>query len=100
MHAHHIVIAVLIATPAAAAGAAAGADLKAGQALHDRHCLQCHDSSVYTREQRRVTSLDALREQVTRCELSLGLTWFDDQRDSVVQHLNSRYYKFPQNAPP
>lgn len=75
--------------------AAGAADLKAGQALHDAHCMKCHDSSVYTREDRRVTSLEGLRKQVARCELSLGLTWFDDQRENVVQYLNSTYYKFP-----
>lgn len=74
--------------------AASAADLKAGQALHDAHCMKCHDSSVYTREDRRVTSLEGLRKQVARCELSLGLTWFDDQRENVVQYLNSTYYKF------
>lgn len=77
-----------------AAGAGA-ADLKAGQALHDAHCMKCHDSSIYTREDRRVTSLEGLRKQVARCELSLGLTWFDDQRENVVQYLNSTYYKLP-----
>lgn len=74
--------------------AATAADLKAGQALHDAHCMKCHDSGVYTREDRRIASLDGLRKQVARCELSLGLTWFDDQRENVVQYLNNAYYKF------
>ncbi|MFP5506259.1 MAG: c-type cytochrome [Gammaproteobacteria bacterium] len=74
---------------------AGAADLKAGQALHDQHCLKCHDSGVYTREDRRVSSLEGLRKQVKRCELSLGLTWFDEQVDDVVHYLNSTYYKLP-----
>lgn len=85
-------LSVLAQTVSFTAGAA---DLKAGQALHDQHCMKCHDSSVYTRDQRRVSSLDGLRKQVARCELSLGLSWFDDQRENVVQYLNNSYYKFP-----
>ncbi len=69
-------------------------DLKAGQSLHDANCQKCHDSSVYSRADRKVTSLDGLRKQVKRCELSLGLTWFDEQTEDVVQYLNSSYYKF------
>jgi hypothetical protein len=73
--------------------AAQAADLKAGQALHEAHCLSCHDSGVYTRDDRKVNSLAGLRKQVQRCELSLGLTWHDDDVENVVQHLNGTYYK-------
>lgn len=75
--------------------AGSAADLKAGQSLHEQHCLKCHDSGVYTREDRRVSSLEGLRKQVKRCELSLGLTWFDEQVEDVVGYLNSTYYKLP-----
>jgi len=71
------------------------ADLRAGQALHDANCLKCHDSAVYTRDDRRVGSPAGLRKQVIRCEQSLGLTWFDEQIDDVVHYLNATYYKFP-----
>lgn len=70
------------------------ADLKAGQSLHDANCMKCHDSSVYTRDDRKVSSLDGLRKQVKRCDLSQGLTWFDDQVEDVVQYLNTNYYHF------
>lgn len=70
------------------------ADLKAGQTLHDANCQKCHDSSVYSRPDRKITSLEGLRKQVKRCELSQDLTWFDDQTENVVQYLNSSYYKF------
>ena len=76
------------------ATAAQAADIKAGQALHENHCLACHDSSVYSRGDRKVNSLDGLRKQVQRCELSLGLAWHDDEVENVVQYLNSAYYKF------
>ena len=94
MHTHRTAQILLLAGLAMPLAATA-ADLKAGQALHDAHCMKCHDSGVYSRDDRRITSLEGLRKQVARCELSLGLTWFDDQRENVVQYLNSTYYKFP-----
>ena len=70
------------------------ADLKAGQALHEQHCLSCHDSGVYTRADRKVTSPEGLRKQVQRCELSLGLSWYDEDVDNVAYYLDQTYYKF------
>lgn len=84
---------LLASTTMFASAAVQAADIKAGQSLHDANCLKCHDSSVYTREDRKVTTLDGLRKQVKRCDLSLGLTWFDEQTEDVVQYLNSDYYK-------
>ena len=48
-----------------------------GAKLHQEHCTSCHNDSVYTRKDRRVTSLAGLKKQVQRCELSQGLKWFD-----------------------
>lgn len=70
------------------------ADAEHGQKLHDEQCMKCHDSGVYTREDRRVTDRDALVKQVKRCEQNLGLSWFDTDINDVVQYLNQSYYKF------
>ena len=77
-----------------AAGTAPAADLAAGQALHNENCLKCHDDGVYKRKDRKVDSLAALNQQVKRCELSLGLTLFDDQVEDLVHYLNTSYYGF------
>ncbi len=86
---HALVLPVLLL-----ASGLALADPQAGRALHDQHCLKCHDSSVYTRPDRRVKDLAGLRKQVQRCELSLGLTWFDQDIDHVVEYLNDNFYHF------
>ena len=70
------------------------ADAEHGQKLHEEQCMKCHDSGVYTREDRRVADRDALVKQVKRCELNLGLQWFDTDVNDVVQYLNQSYYKF------
>ncbi|MCF7994841.1 MAG: cytochrome c [Chromatiaceae bacterium] len=64
------------------------------QALFDQNCTSCHGSEVYTRDDRRIGSLDALHGQVRMCEQNLNLTWFDDQVDAVTALLNREYYKF------
>jgi len=77
------------------------ADSEKGRKLHGENCVTCHKSltneepdSLYTRENRRVTSLDALQKQVERCQFSLGLQWFDDEIATVTQYLNDNFYHF------
>lgn len=75
-----------------------------GKALHSKNCVGCHvnmtggdGSALYTRDNRRVSSYKGLGAQVRLCESNLGLTWFDDEVMSVVNHLNNTYYHFDKN---
>jgi hypothetical protein len=77
-----------------AATTAQAGDAHAGKALVDKNCYSCHGNEVYTRADRKMNSLDALKKQVQRCELALGLSWFDDQIDDATSHLNDNLYKF------
>lgn len=70
------------------------ADLKRGEKLHSTYCTNCHTSSVYTRADRRIDSLEALNRQVQRCETALGVKWPAEDVADVVQYLNGNYYKF------
>lgn len=63
--------------------------------LYQANCLRCHDSGIFTRQDRKVTSYEGLKHQVQRCELALGLTWFDEDIAGVAEHLNQHYYHFP-----
>lgn len=79
------------------------ADLKRGKELLEENCIKCHasmvggdGSKIYTREDRRIDSLEALNKQVHRCKNSLGVSWPEDQIDDVVAYLNHKYYKFKQ----
>lgn len=81
---------------------AADADAEKGKNLHAQHCVGCHagltagePDRLYTRADRKVKTLDGLRKQVRRCELNLGLKWFDDDIDSVTTYLNGTFYRFP-----
>ncbi len=75
-------------------GTSHAADLNHGKELHDANCTSCHDTKIYTRPKRRVTSLDKLRAQVRRCDSSLGTKWFDEDIEDVVQYLRTEYYQF------
>ncbi len=85
----------------ASSGVVSAADIAHGKTLHKEHCVACHTSltngkpdSLYTRADRRVTSLEGLKKQVRRCELSLGLRWFDDDIEDVTAFLNQDFYHF------
>jgi mono/diheme cytochrome c family protein len=76
-------------------------ELQAGEKLVKTHCISCHASSyggdgsgIYTREYRKVRSLNGLKAQVTNCNTMLNLKWFDDDEQQVVQYLNHTYYHF------
>jgi mono/diheme cytochrome c family protein len=69
-------------------------DVNHGKSLQQDNCMSCHDDGMYTREERRVTTLDALRQQVQRCETNLNLQWFPEDVDAVIEYLNTSFYKF------
>jgi mono/diheme cytochrome c family protein len=79
-------------TPASAPASVANVDH--GKTLVEQHCTRCHDTRVYTRPDRRIGSLEALKNQVKRCELSQSLQWPQTNIDDVVAYLDATFYKF------
>ncbi len=67
-------------------------DIEHGKSLQQKNCMSCHDDGMYTREERRITTLDALRHQVQRCETNLNLQWFPEDVDAVIEYLNTTFY--------
>ncbi len=79
----------------------ANADIKAGKALLEKHCISCHASSfggdgsgIYTRDDHKVKTAKGLVSQVRNCNTMLGLKWFDEDELNVAAYLNQTYYKF------
>ncbi len=79
---------LILASPASAF------DPAAGKELADENCYSCHGDDAYTRKDRIVKTRSGLTSQVRRCELSLGLKWFDEDVDDVAGYLNQQFYKF------
>jgi mono/diheme cytochrome c family protein len=79
----------------------AAADPKVGQTLHDKQCVACHvrlmgadGSSIYTRPERLIKSMQALRQRVSMCATQIDAKWFPEDEENVATYLNQRYYKF------
>jgi len=89
-HSYTLLFAIMFAIP----GSGMAADISHGKSLQQENCMSCHDDGVYTRNDRRITTLDGLSKQVKRCELTLGLQWFDDDINDVTAYLNESFYKF------
>ena len=91
------IIAALISVSAMlitlSASAAEGVD---AQGLIDNKCSSCHGSEMYTREDRKVNSLSALKKQVAACNSNLNAGLSDDDMAAVVALLNKEHYKFAQ----
>lgn len=66
-----------------------------GEKLHNEKCMACHDTGVYTRDDRRVKTLQALSSQVNNCMKGPAKAeWTQIETDSVIQYLNQKFYKF------
>ncbi|MFP5344773.1 MAG: hypothetical protein ACLGGU_03915, partial [Gammaproteobacteria bacterium] len=58
-------------------GLTQAADAKRGEALYQANCTACHDTSVHTRPNSIIHSLDALEKRVRFCETNARLKWSD-----------------------
>jgi hypothetical protein len=66
-----------------------------GEELHNDKCVSCHGTDVYTRENRRVTSLAALSSQVNNCMKGPAkANWTVSETNAVIEYLNTKFYKF------
>lgn len=81
--------------------AVAAGDPKAGKALHDKQCVACHvklygndGSEIYSRSNRIIKNLTALRQRVAMCASQTNAKWFPEDEDNVTAYLNQRFYQF------
>ena len=85
---------LLISATVSTTAMAAGSDANGKKLFTGSKCNQCHGTEVFTRKDRKVTSLAKLEAQVRRCDSNLNTNWFDDEIIDVTAHLNKQYYKF------
>ena len=69
-------------------------DPKAGKALHDKSCVACHDSKMYTRAEHKVKTPAQLAGRVSGCNANTGAGWFPEEELHVSSYLNQQFYKF------
>jgi mono/diheme cytochrome c family protein len=83
------------AKPATENKTAAATDESSGEALHQANCSKCHGTDIYTKADRKVTSLEALASRVAMCDANIGLQLFPEDLDKITTYLNDNFYKFP-----
>lgn len=79
----------------AAKNKTAATDENSGEALHQANCSKCHGTDIYTKADRKVTSLEALASRVAMCDANIGSQLFPEDLDKITTYLNDSFYKFP-----
>ena len=72
-------------------------ELATGRALVAKSCTSCHGDEVYTRPDRKITSLAALQKRVAYCTKAAHVDWSAADKAAVVAYLNTAFYHFPTN---
>jgi cytochrome c553 len=65
-----------------------------GRHLHDANCMGCHDTSVYTRTDHLVRSLDALKKQLKGCSHMANKQFSAIETQDLIKYLNDQFYQF------
>ncbi len=76
-------------------------DADNGAQIHQAQCVNCHaekfggdESKIYTREDRRVKTVEGLMAQVEFCNNQLRTNLNDDEINDLVKYLSDTFYKF------
>jgi len=84
---------LILLTPSAYAASLPG-DSAEGKRLLDANCMECHQTDVFTRKDRKVQSLDALKEQVAGCTHMAKKEFSASEMQDLVKYLNDQFYHF------
>ena len=71
-----------------------------GQLLYSTHCIECHNTQMHWRTNKRARDWDSLKAQVGRWQATANLGWSDADIAEVARHLNETIYQFPQPEEP
>jgi len=70
------------------------ADTEEGKASYEEDCTSCHDSKVFTRKDRKINELTALKKQVHKCVVATEASWFEEDEENAVAYISETFYKF------
>ena len=65
-----------------------------GKRSYDANCMGCHDTSVFTRKDRVVQSLDDLKKQLASCAHMAKKEFSEGETLSLLKYLNDQFYHF------
>ena len=84
---------LVLLMPSAYAASLPG-DSDDGKRLHDANCMGCHDTSIFTRKDRLVQSLDALKKQLATCTHMAKKDFSASETQDLLKYLNDQFYHF------
>ena len=87
------VSATILLMPTAYAASLPG-DSVNGKQLYDASCTGCHDTSVLSRSDRFVQSLDALKEQLGSCSHMANAEFSTSETQDLIKYPNDEFYNF------
>jgi hypothetical protein len=82
---------LLIASAHAASLPGDGAN---GKRLLDANCMTCHQTDMFTRKDRKIQSLDALKEQLVACSHAAKKDFSASEMQDLLKYLNDQFYHF------
>jgi mono/diheme cytochrome c family protein len=85
---------LILLIPSVAYAAALPGDSADGKRLHDANCMGCHDAGIYTRQDRLVGSLHALKNRLGDCSHMAKKEFSAIETQNIIKYLNDQFYHF------
>lgn len=83
----------ILLVPSAYAASLPG-DSANGKRLLDANCMTCHQTDIFTRKDRQVQSLDALKEQLVGCSHAAKKEFSASEMQDLLKYVNDQFYHF------
>ena len=84
---------LILLMPSAYAASLPG-DSANGKRLLDANCTECHQTDIFTRKDRKIQSLDALKEQLVGCSHAAKVEFSASEMQDLLKYLNDEFYHF------
>jgi cytochrome c553 len=85
---------LLILLMSSAYAASLPGDSAEGERLVHANCTACHDTDIFTRKDRLVQSLDALKKQLVSCTHAVKKEFSASEMQDLLKYLNDQFYHF------
>jgi cytochrome c553 len=69
-------------------------DSEKGKRLLDANCMTCHGTDIFTRKDRKVQSLDGLKQQLVACSHAAKTEFTASEMQDLLKYLNDDFYRF------